>query len=494
MAKLYFKNVDKVYPNGVQAVFDFNLNIDDKEFIVFVGPSGCGKSTTLRMVAGFEEITNGEIWIDDTLVNAIAPKDRDIAMVFQNYALYPHMTVYDNMAFALKLRKVKMPVLDFDASNPEYLAELATLKATSAEELVDTLASLKENGATKEVIAQAKFNNKVSLQKEINLLQEKYSKPVYSYNKDKALELEKKLDELNAMAKAGEDVASDIETTQAELATVLETLDTPVETYRHYTRNEIAERVMEAAEILGLVPYLKRKPAALSGGQRQRVALGRAIVRKPKVFLMDEPLSNLDAKLRVQTRSEIIKIHQRVGATTIYVTHDQTEAMTMASRIVIMKDGYVQQIGTPEEVYSHPANMFVGGFIGSPSMNFIHGKFDGESFVVDGEKQVKLPISKDAKQLLANWVGKEICMGVRPENIYVAGDSNNENPSEEITIKCEFAELLGHEKIVYGDVDTQRLTIKVPSKHNIQPETVVNYCFDNSKVLFFDAETTEVIK
>ena len=266
MATLKFRNINKIYENKVQAVFDFNLDVEDKEFIVFVGPSGCGKSTTLRMVAGLEEISSGELYIDDVLVNDVVPKDRDIAMVFQNYALYPHMSVFDNMAFGLKLRKVP--------------------------------------------------------------------------------------------------------------------------------KAEIAERVHEAAEILGLEEYLNRKPKQLSGGQRQRVALGRAIVRSPKVFLMDEPLSNLDAKLRVQMRSEIAKIHQRVGATTIYVTHDQTEAMTMASRIVIMKDGYIQQIGTPKEVYNYPANIFVGGFIGSPAMNFFKGRLEDKAFVTEGEEQVKITLTK----------------------------------------------------------------------------------------------------
>ena len=258
MATLKFKDINKIYDNKVQAVFDFNLDVNDHEFIVFVGPSGCGKSTTLRMVAGLEEITSGELYINNRLVNVIAPNDRDIAMVFQSYALYPHMTVYDNMAFGLKLRKIP--------------------------------------------------------------------------------------------------------------------------------KEEIERRVNEAAAILGLEPYLNRRPKALSGGQRQRVALGRAIVRNPKVFLMDEPLSNLDAKLRVQMRSEIIKIHERVGATTIYVTHDQTEAMTMATRIVVMKDGYIQQIGTPKEVYNNPANTFVGGFIGSPAMNFLKGKYIDDCFVIEGSK------------------------------------------------------------------------------------------------------------
>ena len=255
MATLKFINLNKIYDNNVQAVFDFNLEVKDKEFIVFVGPSGCGKSTTLRMVAGLEDITNGELYIDDKLVNNIAPKNRDIAMVFQSYALYPHMTVYDNMAFGLKLKKLP--------------------------------------------------------------------------------------------------------------------------------KEEIDKKIKSASEILGLTDYLNRKPKELSGGQRQRVALGRAIVRNPKVFLMDEPLSNLDAKLRVQMRSEIAKIHEQVGATTIYVTHDQTEAMTMASRIVVMKDGYIQQIGTPKEVYNYPNNIFVAGFIGAPAMNFINGAFEKEYFIIE---------------------------------------------------------------------------------------------------------------
>ena len=265
MANLELKHINKIYPNNVQAVFDFNLTIQDKEFIVFVGPSGCGKSTTLRMIAGLEEITSGELYIDGHLSNNDLPKDRDIAMVFQSYALYPHMTVYNNMAFSLKMRKFPFE-----------------------EERVD-----KKTG-------------------------------------------EKKM----------------------------------VTVYRKLSKEEIDKRVRNAAEILELTKYLDRKPKALSGGQRQRVALGRAIVRDAKVFLMDEPLSNLDAKLRVQMRSEIIKLHERLNATMIYVTHDQTEAMTMATRIVVMKDGYVQQIGTPREIYYHPANKFVASFIGSPAMNF----------------------------------------------------------------------------------------------------------------------------
>jgi len=290
MATLKLRDINKVYPNGVQAVFDFNLDIRDKEFIVFVGPSGCGKSTTLRMIAGLEEITSGELYIDEELVNDKAPKDRNIAMVFQSYALYPHMTVYDNMAFGLKLRKMPKDIIN--------------------------------------------------------------------------------------------------------------------------------EKVNEAAEILGLVPYLKRKPKALSGGQRQRVALGRAIVRNAKVFLMDEPLSNLDAKLRVQMRGELIKLHNKIETTTIYVTHDQIEAMTMASRIVVMKDGYIMQVGAPKQIYDFPNNLFVAGFIGTPPMNFVRGIVDKTQKFVAGDHTIMVPDDKFEILRQNGLVGKEVILGIRPEDIH----------------------------------------------------------------------------
>ncbi|MBE6778931.1 MAG: sn-glycerol-3-phosphate ABC transporter ATP-binding protein UgpC, partial [Ruminococcaceae bacterium] len=303
MASLSLKNICKKYPGGVLAVNDFNLEIKDKEFIIMVGPSGCGKSTTLRMIAGLEEITSGELYIGDRLVNDVAPKDRDIAMVFQNYALYPHMTVFDNMAFGLKLRK------------------------------------------------------------------------------------------------------------------------TP--------KDEIKRRVEEAARILDIEHLLDRKPKALSGGQRQRVALGRAIVREPKVFLLDEPLSNLDAKLRAQMRTELSKLHQKLGTTFIYVTHDQTEAMTMADRIVVMKDGVIQQVDSPQNLYDYPCNMFVAGFIGSPQMNFVESvviEKDGKFFVEFGSEdtktrvgikyQIPLPAEKIAGKGLEEYVGKEVIMGIRPEDVH----------------------------------------------------------------------------
>ena len=439
MSDVKFVNVNKIYDNNVQAVFDFNLDVKDKEFIVLVGPSGCGKSTTLRMLAGLEEITSGEIHIDGVVVNDIHPKNRDIAMVFQNYALYPHMTVYDNMAFALKMK--------------------------------------------------------------------------------------------------------------------------------HMSKEEIDQRVNEAAKVLALEEYLNRKPKALSGGQRQRVALGRAIVRTPKVFLMDEPLSNLDAKLRVQMRSEIIKIHKRVDATTIYVTHDQTEAMTMADRIVIMKDGYIQQIGTPKEVYNEPNNMFVGGFIGSPAMNFFNCRYENGKLFVKGiqsedvlltldkehlsllnqykeqkladlkdiiakideqiaeleannveakepqqeevtkkNKKAKKPVKADValsehlyklNNLKAHYVNEiaefekstfDVVLGIRPEDISIEKCTN-----EKDALSVDLSELLGHELIVYSYLAGQRIIIKIQAGEEYPSGTKFNFKFSDNRVHLFDVDTTNRI-
>jgi len=353
------RHIDKIYDNNVQAVFDFNLDIKKHEFIVFVGPSGCGKSTTLRMVAGLEDITKGELYIDNELCNDKTPKDRDIAMVFQSYALYPHMSVYDNMAFGLKLRRM-----------PKY---------------------------------------------------------------------------------------------------------------------EIDKRVHEAARILQIEEYLDRKPKALSGGQRQRVALGRAIVRNAKVFLMDEPLSNLDAKLRVAMRSEIIKLHESIGATTIYVTHDQTEAMTMASRIVVMKLGKVQQIGSPIEIYNHPANLFVAGFIGSPAMNFLKVKWDAKKGVAttsDG-KQIKIPesITKGYE------IPEEAILGIRPEDLHPS-EKDGENTFD---ITVNVAELLGHEYYIHTDFGGADLISKFPAVKPIGIKEKLKISFDVKKVHFFNPETEMAI-
>ena len=362
MAELSLKHIDKIYDNNVQAVFDFNLEIKDKEFIVFVGPSGCGKSTTLRMIAGLEDISAGEFYIDGKLMNDVEPKDRDIAMVFQSYALYPHMSVYDNMAFGLQLKKVP--------------------------------------------------------------------------------------------------------------------------------KDEIDKRVHEAARILEIEDYLDRKPKALSGGQRQRVALGRAIVRNAKVFLMDEPLSNLDAKLRVQMRSEIIKLHERIGATSIYVTHDQTEAMTRADRIVVMKGGYIQQIGTPREIYNNPANMFVAGFLGAPATNFLNGKIDRGCFVIN-DQWIELPeMFHDA---LKEYEGKNIVMGIRPEDLHGKGIVADTYPTAHFKYEVEVVELLGHEFILHGKFGTQDIKAKVPARVEAKAHETLELAMDLSKVHFFDPESEKKI-
>ncbi len=362
MANLVFKNIDKIYDNKVQAVFDFNLEIKDGEFIVFVGPSGCGKSTTLRMVAGLEEISRGELYIDGKLVNNVLPKDRDIAMVFQSYALYPHMSVYDNMAFGLKLRK--------------------------------------------------------------------------------------------------------------------------------FSKSEIDERVKEAARILEIENYLNRKPKALSGGQRQRVALGRAIVRNAKVFLMDEPLSNLDAKLRVSMRSEIIKLHKRLKATTIYVTHDQTEAMTMADRIVIMKDGHIMQVGSPKDIYNNPANIFVASFIGSPAMNFINAYIDGNYFVIKDRYFIIPSVYKDA---LKAYDKKKVIIGIRPEDLHREMIIKDTYPESNINFKVNICELLGHEFILHGEALDHSLVAKISAREDISSGDIITLAIDMAKIKFFDPETEKAI-
>ena len=303
---------------------------------------------------------------------------------------------------------------------------------------------LKQEKASKERINEFKFKVNNDAKSLLAKLDEKYSSQVMSFDREKVHELEVKLDELKRSGASQEEIAK----VKEEIQRVSSLDDTPLYALRHYTDKEIADRVMAAADILGLVPYLKRKPAALSGGQRQRVALGRAIVRNPKVFLMDEPLSNLDAKLRVQTRSEIIKIHERVGATTIYVTHDQTEAMTMADRIVVMRDGYIQQIDTPEEIYNNPSNIFVAGFIGNPAMNFLNGTFDGKNICLnseDGNVSVALKLNKEQNKLLEPYQDKEIVVGIRPEFLHVKGDAKLTNCHNYVDLCCEFRELMGYD-------------------------------------------------
>ena len=484
MAKLHFNHVNKVYANNVQAVFDFNLDVDDKEFVVFVGPSGCGKTTTLRMVAGLEEISSGEIYIDDVLINDVPPKDRNIAMVFQNYALYPHMTVFDNMAFSLKMRKDLFPV--YKIVNEEgFNQEVKEIEKEFQEKKEQGVAKLKEKKAIKEEIKDFIYRNSLAEELAIRRAQEKYQERVMTYDHDKVEELENSI--------KGETDQTKIESVRNQIEEVMKVLDKPAFEYRRYTREEIIDKVTTVAETIGLEQYLKRKPAALSGGQRQRVALGRAIVRNPKVFLMDEPLSNLDAKLRVHMRTEISKIYQNLGVTVIYVTHDQTEAMTMATKIVCMKDGRIQQIGTPRELFNTPSNLFVAGFIGSPSMNFIPGKFDGHNFVSEND-EVKIELDKPHIDLLKDYVDKELILGVRPENIVFKDYKTRENLSNSFKLVCDLSELLGQELIIYSYINNTRVVIKTTTVDEIKNGEEKEYALDLDRIHFFDKETTNRIK
>jgi multiple sugar transport system ATP-binding protein len=360
MAEVLLKNVNKIYDDGNKVVTDANFKVEDKEFVVLVGPSGCGKTTTLRMIAGLEEITSGEILIDGKLVNNLPPKDRDIAMVFQNYALYPHMTVYENMAFGLKLKKVD--------------------------------------------------------------------------------------------------------------------------------KKEIDVRVREAARILSLETYLERKPKALSGGQRQRVAVGRAIVRKPKVFLFDEPLSNLDAKLRVQMRTEISKLHKQLGATMIYVTHDQTEAMTMGDRIVIMKDGIINQVDTPLNLYNKPVNQFVAGFIGSPAMNFLSGMISEKNDLIFTSKssELKFNFSSEQKSYLKDYVGQEVVIGIRPEDISI---ENTSGKSIELECALDVIEPMGNESFIYFEIEKTQFIARVKPLHDLKVGGKVKLYIDPNRVYLFESAT-----
>ncbi len=367
MADLQLKHIYKRYAGGVTAVSDFTLDIDDKEFIILVGPSGCGKSTTLRMVAGLEEISEGELYIGGRLVNDVAPKDRDIAMVFQNYALYPHMTVFENMAFGLKLRK------------------------------------------------------------------------------------------------------------------------TP--------KDEIKKRVTEAAKILDIEHLLDRKPKALSGGQRQRVAMGRAIVRNPKVFLMDEPLSNLDAKLRVAMRTEIKKLHNKLQTTFMYVTHDQTEAMTMGTRIVVMKDGVIQQVDTPANLYTKPDNVFVAGFIGSPQMNFVTAtlsKENGSVYASFGDNKIMIPNGKVTPEL-EGYIGKEVIVGIRPEDIHDDEAFISSRPEAVSNAYVEVTEMMGAETYLYLELAGEQFTARVNQRSTAKIGDTIKVAFETNKIHIFDKDTEMAI-
>lgn len=364
MASIRFKNVEKTYDNNVTVVPNLNLDIKDKEFVVLVGPSGCGKSTTLRMIAGLEDITSGELYIGDQVVNNLAPKDRNIAMVFQTYALYPHMTVYKNMAYALTLAK----------------------------------------------------------------------RP----------------------------------------------------------KDEIDRKVKHAAEVLGLTEYLNRKPRALSGGQRQRVALGRAMVRNPEVFLLDEPLSNLDAKLRTEMRAQIAKLHKQLDTTFVYVTHDQTEAMTMADRIVVMNKGVIQQFDTPANIYEHPANLFVATFIGSPKMNLMDAKVSKQGkdyYLTNGNLSFAVPAGKVKAGALESYVGKTVTLGIRPEDIHVEKIYTDTYPDAVFDLTIDLVENTGSEMNIYFTRDNQDMILKTPARFEFKDGAHLKAAVDKNKIHIFDKET-----
>lgn len=368
MASISLRHIKKTYDNGVTVVPDLNLEIKDKEFIILVGPSGCGKSTTLRMIAGLEDITSGEMYIGDRLINNVAPKDRNIAMVFQSYALYPHMTVYKNMAFALSLKKVP--------------------------------------------------------------------------------------------------------------------------------KEEIDSKVREAARILDIEQYLNRKPKALSGGQRQRVALGRAMVRDPAVFLLDEPLSNLDAKLRTEMRSQIARLHNNLQTTFVYVTHDQTEAMTMADRIVVMKDGIINQVDTPQMLYDHPCNMFVAGFIGTPQMNFLGAKIEengGKLYARFDEYSILLPARMQSNGQLRGYIGKDVIYGARPEDFHAEQKWKTADGSNGIMLHAELAEMMGSEIYVYSNIGDVRVIAKISSSEKVKSGDDITLYLDTELAHIFDADSQELI-
>ena len=369
------KDINKIYPNGVQAVYDFNIDISENDFIVLVGPSGCGKSTTLRMIAGLEDITSGYLYIDKVLSNYTSSKDRDISMVFQNYALYPQMTVYDNIAFPLRARKYRRPM---EATVIKAWTEAVEVAENRADELKDAIAAAKNKALNFGTIVEY-VATKLDICDEAARILTKSEKT--SVSDLKATAEGKIAKEKSKISSKGYEIDNEYR--------LLKNGEVQYHDIK-MTNEEIRSRVFEAAKILDLGPYLDRRPKELSGGQMQRVALGRAIVRNAKLFLMDEPLSNLDAKLRVQMRSEIVRIHEQIGATTIYVTHDQTEAMTMATKIVVMSKGWVQQIGTPQEIYCNPQNIFVATFIGSPAMNIFDAEYDNGKLIFSNGYEVQL--------------------------------------------------------------------------------------------------------
>ena len=536
MASVILKDVKKIYDNHVVAVHDFNLEIKDKEFVVFVGPSGCGKSTTLRMVAGLEEISEGTVSIDGEIVNDLEPKDRNIAMVFQNYALYPHLSVFENMAFSLRLKRylVKEPIMEngvqvqgidtetIEKNKKEIANLLARKKGVLDEEpkLVERLTkekALAEKELAKQQVKLATAKGKLDTAKAKFAAAGK-PEPNPFKQQELYVKLEKKVDDLKYEIESierrlgnvsanNEKLIADFDGHIARLEEEnarLETTQVPLfKTKRvKMPEQEIYDRVLAAAKTLGITQYLLRKPRALSGGQRQRVAIGRAMVRDSKVFLMDEPLSNLDAKLRNQMRAEIILLRKKIDSTFIYVTHDQTEAMTLGDRIAIMKDGYTQQVGTPQEVFDMPMNLFVATFIGAPQMNLFPAKLvrKGKEFHVELYGKT-LPIhGKKAESLLAlDAQTQDITLGVRPEHIVLQPNKSNNAVDLEILVN----EMMGSEYFVHAQAkDEKEVVIRVPSislgeeadaAKKIAPGTVIHVAFEGQVMHLFDKEGYNIL-
>ncbi len=489
MAGLNLTNIYKVYPNGTKAVNDFSMDIEDKEFIVFVGPSGCGKSTVLRMIAGLEEISAGELKIDGSVVNDVDCKNRDTAMVFQNYALYPHMSVADNMAFPLKMTKLnrEQKAQLKERVDKKYPPVLSAQKCEKDAEYRD----LKARNA--EVRKKYKEDKKVVLTKEDKIAVSEKVKNEYPKSLKNSV-----LKPLHYLAAKREYKTRIRE--ERNLVRPISVLNNILKPFHvsFMKREEMYAKVIKIAEILGLEEYLGKRPGAMSGGQRQRVALGRAMVRNPKVFLLDEPLSNLDAKLRTQMRSEITKLHNRLQTTFIYVTHDQTEAMTMGDRIVVMKKGRIQQTDTPVNLYSYPENLFVAGFIGTPSMNFFDAtvESDGENASVSFAGGKKLSFSAEhIKKFERKYLGKELVLGVRPEDFKVSEDG----------VECVVLniEMLGSETLLYCDFDTENVTNYESGKYPfiVKAEGVcrrrcgerIKVAIDFERAHYFDKDSEESV-
>lgn len=498
MASLSLRHIRKVYParrksggkkakvardtDDFVAVKDFCMEIEDGEFIVFVGPSGCGKSTTLRMVAGLEDISSGELYIDGKLMNNVEPRDRDIAMVFQSYALYPHMTSYDNIAFGLRMRKISEPKLD------EFGNNVVGIDTKKIKEIN------KQIKKTEKEISTAEKRARADVKAHIKMLNGRLARETDETAKSELAARIAAIDVESDVANRAQSLKADAEAWLPKLNEQLEYYrTTPVKLFveRHYTSAEIDEKVKQAAEILGITELLNSKPSDMSGGQRQRIALGRAMVRGPKVFLLDEPLSNLDAKLRNAMRAEIVKLHNELKTTFIYVTHDQIEAMTMGTRIVVMKDGYIQQIDTPTNLFDYPVNKFVAGFIGTPQMNFfditvkrvgdkLNATFgDGQQLAFD------LANMRTVREDILDGAEHKVVLGARGESINIARDG--------LAVNVSIKEILGENTHLFVRLGDVEYIVCLNDRVDYAPNETVKLAFNEKKLHLFDPESGESV-